>query len=187
MSVVDALLLVLFGVVLCVWGFRVVRFFASLLVGGLFGVVGFGFVHDLLNSLVLGLVAGFISFVIGLVVGFVVFKLGISLVGGYVLSSIFLELSKELLGYSVSSDSYWIVYFMLFIIFTAIIYIIVDKLAAIGTAVVGAILVMKGLSLWLPPLITIPLAIILATAGSIYQWREQKKRETPQPKNYYRY
>ncbi len=153
----------------------------------LFGVVGFSFVYGLLDSLVLGLLAGFISFVVGLVIGFVVFKLGISLVGGYILSSIFLGLSEELLGYRVSSESYWIVYFVLFIIFTVIVYVVVDKLIAVGTAVVGAILVMKGLSLWLPPAITIPLAIALAIAGSLYQWREQKKRETLHPKNYYRY
>ncbi len=175
MSTVDAALLALFGVILVMAGYRLVRFLASILFAGLLGLVGFQVTLSTLGSNIIAFIAGIILFIIGAVIGFLAFKTSLSIVGGYALSSIILRVIANYKDLNILVEYHEVVLLILTIVLAAILYMVLDHLLVIGLAIVGGVLVFLSLTYWLPIIIAVPLAIILVVVGSLYQLKHIKE------------
>lgn len=176
MSTIDAVLLALFGVILALAGYRLVRFLASILFAGFLGIIGFQVTLSTLGSSVIALIAGTILFIIGAIIGFLVFKASLSIIGGYVLSSIILRVTTNYMNLNVLVEYYGVVLLILTIVLAAILYVVLDHLLAIGLAIIGGILVFLSLIHWLPIIIATPLAIVLMVAGAHYQLKHKRSK-----------
>lgn len=174
MSPIDTILLVLLGAILALIGYRIVRLLASLLFGGLLGIVGFQLVLGSLGSITIAFVMGILLFFLGAIAGFIAFKIGLSLVGGYVLASMITDLLPTI-NITVPSKYSDIVLLVLLIVLAVIIYAILDHVIAIGLAVIGGLLVFVGLTYWLPIRISALIALALAIAGAVYQLKHIKE------------
>ena len=175
MSPVDAVLAVIIGIVLALIGYRVIRFMSSILFGALLGLAGFTLMQALVNSMVLSIIAAAILFILGLIVGFVVFKASLAIVGGYVLASIILATISSL-GYNITFHQ-GILMFVLTIVFAAMLYVVIDYMLAVGSAIIGGLFVFLGLNYWLPPILSLPIAIALVIGGGVYQVKHLEERK----------
>jgi len=174
---IDAILLVLLGVTFALIGYRIVRFMASLLFGGLLGIIGFQLVLSSLDSMIIAFIAGIALFFVGAVIGLVIFKVGLSLVGGYASASIIINLLPNI-DVTVPSKYLSMALLALAIVMAVIIYVVLDHVIAIGLAIIGGLLVLVGLTYWLPLIVSAPVTLALTIAGAMYQVKRiEEKRE----------
>ncbi len=171
MGPVDAVLLVLFGILLIFAGRTMVRILASLIFGGFIGLLGFGFVISAGGGVILGFIIGILLFVLGLIIGFIVFKIGLSITAGYIIASLALAVLVERNLVSISGYEK-LALFVLTVLATVIVYIVFDYVLALGIAVVASTLVFQGLTYWFPWTISLVIALIVLVAGTVYQWKK---------------
>ena len=171
MGPVDAVLLVLFGILLIFAGRTMVRILASLIFGGFIGLLGFGFVISAGGGVILGFIIGILLFVLGLIIGFIVFKIGLSITAGYIIASLALAVLVE--KHLVSIHGYEkLALFVLTVLAAVIVYIIFDYVLALGIAVVASTLVFQGLTYWFSRTVSLIIALIVLVVGAVYQWKK---------------
>ncbi len=174
MSPIDAVLLVVFGILLIFAGRTMLRILASLIFGGLLGLLGFGFIVSAGGGFILGFIIGVLLFILGLIIGFIVFKIGLSITAGYIIASLALTILVE--KHLVSIQGYEkLALFVLTIVAAVIIYIVLDYILALGIAIVASTLVFQGLIYWFPKTFSVIIALIVLIAGTIYQWRKIRR------------
>ncbi len=162
-------LIVIIGVVMCLWGLQVARFIASIALGGTLGYIAFVYTLALSHSIALAAIAMLIVLVLGLALGFAFFKIGIAIVFGFFLSKVMLAM----LGIANT-----LLLALITLVLAALLYVIASYIASLAFAVTGSVLVFRGLvALGMPTLPTLILAVAIGGIGFLNQVKHEKRVE----------
>ncbi len=164
------LLIVILGVVMCLWGVQAARFVASIALGGMLGYIAFIHTLTLSHSITLAIVAMLAMLILGLTVGFSFFKIGIAIVFGFFLSKVMLTtlgIANPLLLALIA------------LALAALLYVVANYTVSLAFAATGAVLVFRGLTaLGMPSLPTLVLAIAVGGIGFLNQVKHEERVES---------
>ncbi len=162
-------LIVIIGVVMCLWGMQVARFVASVALGGTLGYITFIYTLSLSHSVALAAIAMIAVLALGLAMGFAFFKISIAIVFGFFLSKIML---------TTLGITNILLLALITLVLAALLYVIANYIASLAFAVTGAVLVFRGLTaLGMPNLPTLVLAIAVGSIGFLNQVKHEKRVE----------
>ncbi len=156
------IVLTVLGLVMSFWGSQIARFLSSITFASFLGYTLWVYSYGLWRSTALSALLMFVAVIIGLATGFILFRLAISMVSAYLIAGL------------LSPGRWEALFLLLFIIFTAIIYVLSRHFISLFFALAGSTMVFKGLtSLGLDMRVVLVICVILLVLGYYNQVRHK--------------
>lgn len=145
---------------MCIWGVQLARFISSLAFAAVLGYATHILTYGLFHSVALSILFTILAIFIGFIIGFTLFKVALSIVFGYAISTILVRGAVLTL--------------LMTIVLAAVIYILSSNVLAVLFAATGASLVYKStIALGLQPTIALIIAILIGVVGVYNQLRRR--------------
>lgn len=146
------------GIVLCFWGLQLSRFIASLTLAAVLGYLTYTYTYTAFNSIALAVIFMLIAIAIGFAFGFAFFKLGLSIIFGYMIASI---ITRSIIGFRETALIVILTIAFAILVYVLSRYVIALLFVATGSALLYKSLVVLGLS----QTISLIVVIIIAATG----------------------
>jgi hypothetical protein len=154
------------GIVLCLWGIQLSRFIASLTTAAVLGYLTYTYTYVALGSTALAIIFMLIAIGVGLALGFTLFRLGLSIVFGYMIASI---ITKSVIGFRGAA-----LVLILTVVFAALIYVLSRHILVLLFVTTGSALLYKSLVvLELSPRLSLAVVVLVAAVG-VYNQLKRK-------------
>lgn len=146
------------GLIMCLWGVQLSRFISSLASAATFGYLAYVYVYEVFRSIALSMLIAMVSALIGLLIGFTLFRIALSVLFSYMISTILLSGTAPIV--------------LMTLILAVVVYVLSSYFIAALFVATGASIIYKSATvLGLQPSVALIIVILISILGIYNQMK----------------